>query len=165
MGMGVALSSGPNQPKLNPPAKFPSKNWPFFLCFLAPCANAQNNPPGGFLKRSLPSTAASPTNLQHLFFTSAGDSDDTTQGWKHFCVPNIFSCFQREIPGAAAFAAEFHDLRAMLDKDRDSFEHQRQQFEKAIAERSQFVFVFVCFWCFLPQGDSAEGGSREIACS
>eukprot|EP00668_Euglena_longa_P003688 GGOE01004328.1.p1 GENE.GGOE01004328.1~~GGOE01004328.1.p1 ORF type:complete len:396 (-),score=15.04 GGOE01004328.1:290-1477(-) len=42
---------------------------------------------------------------------------------------------KRELPGAALFAAEFHDLRAMLDKDRDAFEHQRQQFEKSIAER------------------------------
>jgi cell division protein FtsL len=42
---------------------------------------------------------------------------------------------QREVPGAAAFAAEFHDLRDMLDRDRANFESSRSQFERAMAER------------------------------
>eukprot|EP00669_Euglena_mutabilis_P012362 TRINITY_DN69_c0_g1_i3.p1 TRINITY_DN69_c0_g1~~TRINITY_DN69_c0_g1_i3.p1 ORF type:complete len:269 (+),score=5.58 TRINITY_DN69_c0_g1_i3:36-842(+) len=42
---------------------------------------------------------------------------------------------QREVPGAAAFAAEFHDLRDMLDRDRTNFESSRSQFERAMAER------------------------------
>lgn len=48
---------------------------------------------------------------------------------------------QREVPGAALFAAEFSDLRNMLDKDRAAFELTRQQFEKSIAEREMNLKV------------------------
>lgn len=51
------------------------------------------------------------------------------------------SVVQRRLPGAETIAAEFHDLRAMLERDRQQFEFSRQEFERSIAEREMKLKV------------------------
>lgn len=53
----------------------------------------------------------------------------------HVHTQETTTYIQKQIPGAAAFAEEFRDLRSMLDRDRASFEQMRLEFERTMAER------------------------------